>query len=291
MPPRLLRRASAALAEAKATDGAPVRVLEAGAESATARGDRLEVDLRRALDQDEIEIRFQPQVSVADRRDRRRRGAGALAPPPIWRARRDRPCSASPSAPTISSSSPTMCSARRSPAAAAWPEALAGLRLSVNITAADIVRPGFAALFLALVARKRLRSGPAHRRGHRERPDRGSGGGRGSARRLRGGGLRVAIDDFGTGYSSLAYLKALPLDYLKIDKRLCQDIAGSMRDRIVVRSVIDMARSLGLDVIAEGVETEEQLGLLAQEGCTLYQGFLCAPPVGVEELETLVVRH
>ena len=83
---------------------------------------------------------------------------------------------------------------------------------------------------------------------------------------LRGGGLRVAIDDFGTGYSSLAYLKALPLDYLKIDKRLCQDIAGSTRDRIVVRSVIDMARSLGLDVIAEGVETEEQLGLLAEEG-------------------------
>ena len=80
---------------------------------------------------------------------------------------------------------------------------------------------------------------------------------------LREGGLRVAIDDFGTGYSSLAYLKALPLDYLKIDKRLCQDIAGSTRDRIVVRSVIDMARSLGLDVVAEGVETQEQLALLA----------------------------
>ncbi len=105
---------------------------------------------------------------------------------------------------------------------------------------------------------------------------------------LRAGGLRVAIDDFGTGYSSLAYLKALPLDYLKIDKRLCQDIAGSVRDRIVVRSVIDMARSLGLDVIAEGVETEEQLGLLAQEGCTLYQGFLCSPPVEGDQLVALV---
>jgi EAL domain-containing protein (putative c-di-GMP-specific phosphodiesterase class I) len=105
---------------------------------------------------------------------------------------------------------------------------------------------------------------------------------------LRGGGLRVAIDDFGTGYSSLAYLKALPLDYLKIDKRLSEDITGSTRDRIVVRSVIDMARSLGLGVIAEGVETEEQLGLLAQEGCTLYQGFLCSPPVGAEELIRLV---
>jgi EAL domain-containing protein (putative c-di-GMP-specific phosphodiesterase class I) len=102
--------------------------------------------------------------------------------------------------------------------------------------------------------------------------------------RLRSGGLRVAIDDFGTGYSSLAYLKALPLDYLKIDKRLSQDIAGSTRDRIVVRSVIDMARSLGLGVIAEGVETEEQLALLAGEGCTLYQGFLCAPPLTSTEL-------
>ena len=101
-----------------------------------------------------------------------------------------------------------------------------------------------------------------------KRPDRGPRRRRGLARAACAGGLRVAIDDFGTGYSSLAYLKALPLDYLKIDKRLSQDITGSSRDRIVVRSVIDMARSLGLDVIAEGVETAEQLALLAEEGCT-----------------------
>ena len=107
---------------------------------------------------------------------------------------------------------------------------------------------------------------------------------------LREGGLRVAIDDFGTGYSSLAYLKALPLDYLKIDKRLVEDISGSPRDQVVVRGVIDMARSLGLEVIAEGVETEEQLALLAREGCTLYQGFLCAPPVPCDTLAELVTR-
>lgn len=70
--------------------------------------------------------------------------------------------------------------------------------------------------------------------------------------------------------------------------RLCEDIAGSPRDRIVVRGVIDMARSLGLEVIAEGVETEEQLGLLARKGCNLYQGFFCSPPVTGEALSAMV---
>ena len=164
-------------------------------------------------------------------------------------------------------------------AAAAWPEALARLRLSVNITAADIVRPGFAEQFITLVAETGFDPGrltvEVTESGLIE--DLGAAGN--LLARLREGGLRVAIDDFGTGYSSLAYLKALPLDYLKIDKRLVEDISGSPRDQVVVRSVIDMARSLGLEVIAEGVETEEQLALLAREGCTLYQGFLCSPPV------------
>jgi EAL domain-containing protein (putative c-di-GMP-specific phosphodiesterase class I) len=104
---------------------------------------------------------------------------------------------------------------------------------------------------------------------------------------LRTAGCRVAIDDFGTGYSSLAYLKALPLDYLKIDKKLSQDITGSPRDRIVVRGVIDMARSLGLSVVAEGVETETQLDMLAKEGCQYFQGFLCSPPIDVPALAKL----
>jgi EAL domain-containing protein (putative c-di-GMP-specific phosphodiesterase class I) len=173
-------------------------------------------------------------------------------------------------------------------AAAAWPEALAGLRLSVNITAADMVGPGFAASFLKLVAD----SGFDPARLTVEVTEGGLiddlGAAAAALARLRQGGCRVAVDDFGTGYSSLAYLKALPLDYLKLDRRLSQDIAGSARDRVVVRSVIDMARALGLGVIAEGVETEEQLALLAAEGCTLYQGFLCSEPVGVEELVGLL---
>jgi EAL domain-containing protein (putative c-di-GMP-specific phosphodiesterase class I) len=100
----------------------------------------------------------------------------------------------------------------------------------------------------------------------------------------------VAIDDFGTGYSSLAYLKSLPLDYLKIDRRMSQDITGTTRDRVVVQSVIGMAKSLGLSVIAEGVETARQLELLAAQGCNSYQGFLCAPPLDMTALTRLVTR-
>jgi diguanylate cyclase (GGDEF)-like protein len=282
----LLRRASMALAEAKAADSGAVRVLEADA-GESALGDRLEVDLRRALDQDEIEILFQPQVAAASGRIV---GAEALA---RWR----HPEYGELGAVTLFNV------AERSDylvqlsdhvqrkavlAAAAWPEALAGLRLAINITAADIVRPGFAAQLVAMVGE----SGFDPARLTVEVTESGLIEDLAAAGRLlaglREGGLRVAIDDFGTGYSSLAYLKALPLDYLKIDKRLCEDITGSPRDQVVVRSVIDMARSLGLEVIAEGVETEEQLTLLAREGCTLYQGFLCSPPVDALALAELV---
>jgi diguanylate cyclase (GGDEF)-like protein len=274
----LLRRASAALAEAKMGESAPIRVLDGGAIGEGARDDQLEIDLRRALDQDEIEILFQPQVSVSTGRIA---GAEALA---RWR----HPSFGELGAATLFSvaersdyvvqlSDHVQRKAIR--IAAAWPEALSRMRLSVNITAADIVRPAFASHFIELVEE----TGFDARRLTVEVTEGGLIEDLNAAAyllaNLREGGLRVAIDDFGTGYSSLAYLKALPLDYLKIDKRLCEDITGSARDRVVVRGVIDMARSLGLDVIAEGVETEEQLALLAQEGCNLYQGFLCSEPV------------
>jgi diguanylate cyclase (GGDEF)-like protein len=288
-PAALLRRASIALAEAKTADSSPVRVVEEGAESETQRGERLAVDLRRALAREEIDIRFQPQVSVA---------TGSIVGVEAL-ARWIHPQYGELGASTlfgVAERSDYLAQLsdhvqrRAIAAAAAWPEALANLRLSVNITAADIVRPGFAEQFLDMVAE----SGFPTERLTVEVTESGLiddlAGAASLLARLRGGGLRVAIDDFGTGYSSLAYLKALPLDYLKLDSRLSQDIAGSTRDRIVVRSVIDMARSLGLGVIAEGVETEEQLALLAEEGCTLYQGFLCAPPLATEELARLGPR-
>jgi EAL domain-containing protein (putative c-di-GMP-specific phosphodiesterase class I) len=172
--------------------------------------------------------------------------------------------------------------------AARWPRSLAALRLSLNVTAADLARAGFACLLLGRVDASGFPRGrltvEVTETGMILELDRAAT----VLAELRGAGCRVAIDDFGTGYSSLAYLTALPLDYLKIDRALVTDIVGNPRDRVVVRGVIDIARALGLKVIAEGVETADQLALLTAEGCGCYQGFLRAGALDVAALVEMV---
>jgi EAL domain-containing protein (putative c-di-GMP-specific phosphodiesterase class I) len=101
-------------------------------------------------------------------------------------------------------------------------------------------------------------------------------------------GLRFSMDDFGTGYSSLAYLKRLPLDQLKIDQSFVRDITCDPSAAVIVQTIIGMAQNLQLDVIAEGLETEEQLALLMRYGCHAYQGYLFGRPVPVAEFERLL---
>ena len=283
----MLRRVRDALSAAKASDGTMLQVAEPEREAPL---DVLAVDLHHAIDRDEIDILFQPQVEMASGRitgvealARWDHGTlGAIGAETLFAAAERADLGVQ-----LSDHIQQLVLART----AAWPKVLGGLRVALNLTAADVARPGFAPLFLVRVDASGFPRGRLTIEITETGLIRDLTAVAALLGELRAAGCRVAIDDFGTGYSSLAYLKALPLDYLKIDKALTRDIDGSPRDRVVVRGVIDIARALGVAVIAEGVETAAQERLLAIDGCDYYQGFLLAGPLDEAALTALMEKH
>ncbi|MCP3733759.1 bifunctional diguanylate cyclase/phosphodiesterase [Sphingomonas sp. RP10(2022)] len=280
----LMRRASEALVAAKASDGATIRI--AGPEGA-APLDSLAIDLHFAIERGEIDILFQPQAPIDGGRIS---GVEALA---RWNHGRLGPLGAdalfaaadrADLGLALSDHIQGLVLARM----ADWPPALRSLRVALNLTAGDLGRPGFAAAFLARVAASGVPVGRLTVEITESGAIRHLDVAAATLSELRAAGLRVALDDFGTGYSSLAYLTALPLDYLKLDKALALGIEGTARHRAVVRAVMTLARSLDLAVVAEGIETEAQRALLAAEGCTYYQGYLLAPPLDAAALARLM---
>ena len=103
-------------------------------------------------------------------------------------------------------------------------------------------------------------------------------------------GIRLSIDDFGTGFSSLSYLKTMPIDVIKIDRSFIRDIPSDADDIAITTAIINMAHSLGIEVVAEGVETMEQFELLKELGCDNIQGYLFMKPAGAQETEAFIER-
>jgi diguanylate cyclase (GGDEF)-like protein len=106
--------------------------------------------------------------------------------------------------------------------------------------------------------------------------------------RLHEMGLKIAIDDFGSGYTSLGYLRTLPIDGIKIDRSFVTAMTGESRDAAIVHAIVDIGRNLGLEIVAEGVETQEAWDELRRAGCDMVQGYLISRPVPAAEIEALV---
>ncbi len=249
----------------------------------------LEHDLAEALNNGEIVVRFQPQFSL---QNGHLTGAEALA---RWEHPKMGELGASilfnvAERAGLMQPLSEYIQLEALQKASQWPAALSDLRLSINLTAYDFAAPDFVARFGAML--KRSQFNPQCLTVEITETDLISNLDRASKLcvKLREQGMRVAIDDFGTGFSSLLYLKSLPLDYLKLDGAMSVDIEGSPRDRVIVRSIIALGRALNLELVAEGVETEEQRDLLAEEGCQYYQGYLGGKAMHPDDFITFALR-
>lgn len=283
----LSARAADALAKAYGRKGKRYVVAEAQAPFNPAM-EQVDIALRSALAAREIVILLQPQFEVSSGR---LVGAEALA-------RLNHPQLGEISAGDLFASA-DRCDLREELSlliqdkainlAAAWPAALSDLRLAVNLGAEELTEY-YGAHLLELVAQAGFTPERLTLELTEESLIRDLERTAGQLELLRAKGMRIAVDDFGTGYSSLAYLKSLPLDYLKIDKGMTPDIVGTGKDRIIMRAIIAMAKALGMAIIAEGVEKAEELEMLQAEGCDYFQGFLRSPPLAPAEFERFALR-
>jgi diguanylate cyclase (GGDEF)-like protein len=280
-------RATQALAEAYERKGGRFVIADSSNAVSQPRKVQLDAAMRSALAQRQIVIMLQPQFAVA---------TGALVGAEAL-ARLNHPVLGEVSAGDLFASA-DRCDLREELSshiqqeaiaiAAKWPSAFGELRLAVNLGAEEMTDQ-YGTRLLQLLDDAGFDANRLTLELTEESLVRDLQLAAGQLELLRSKGVRIAVDDFGTGYSSLAYLKALPLDYLKIDKDMTPDIAGNGKDRIILRAIIAMAKALGLLIIAEGVEKPEELEMLKAEGCDYFQGYLRAPPLTANDFEAMAL--
>ncbi len=282
----LLRRLNTALCDARQT-GASIMVYEPGREEGHRRQIAILGDLRRGIDGGQLELHYQPKVHILTQK------VQSLEALVRWnhpRHGRIPPSEFVPLAERAGSiillTSWVLKTAHEQ--MKAWQAQGIDLDVSINLSAADLSDPE-----LPELVRGRLRgAGVLASRLVLEITE--SAVMRETARairvmeELRHDGVRFSIDDFGTGYSSLAQLKRLPVDEIKIDKSFVLDLNRHTDDAVIVRSTIELGHSLGVRVVAEGVETAESWELLREMGCDMAQGFFISAPLPAAEIANWV---
>jgi diguanylate cyclase (GGDEF)-like protein len=284
----LLRTAGLALHEAKTSGGNRGIIYGEHMRARSVARLELETELRRALDANELFLAYQPQIELSSGRIasvealvRWRHPTRGIVPPDEFIS------VAEESGLIVSLSDLVMRHALRQ-ISAWWQQGCRDLRVAVNVSGAQFEAPGFpdwvfahldeaglpgACLELEITESLLMADDEAAAR---------------AVRAVRELGVHVAIDDFGTGYSSLAYLKHFPIESLKIDRSFVADLGRDSNDAAICAAIIAMGRQLGLKIVAEGVETREQLQFLTTHGCTLAQGFFIAKPMEAAEMSKLL---
>jgi len=284
----VLKQVDIALYQAKAAGRNTMRLFAPSLQAAVNDRAALEIDLRKAIKQREFLLYYQPQVERG-----RVIGAealirwnhpsrGILAPGDFIAFAEERGL-------ILPLGSWVIETACLQIAAWAGRHETADIPIAVNISARQFLQPDFVAQVLTAINRTganphRLRLELTESTLVHDIEEVTA-----KMRDLNAYGLKFSLDDFGTGYSSLSYLKRLPLDQLKIDRSFVRDILVDACSGAIAEAIISMGRAMGLSVIAEGVETEEQLESLARLGCHSIQGFLFSRPVPLEEFQKLLV--
>jgi EAL domain-containing protein (putative c-di-GMP-specific phosphodiesterase class I) len=254
------------------------------------RRSRLEMDLCRAIESDELTLFFQPQFDVADGHAcgvealaRWFRSDGNLVEPRIFIPLAEK-------SQTIGTLGAWVLKQACQTVQAWRLRGADSITLCVNVSAQQLTRTfakevqrvlkstGFPAIQLELEITESALIGNANCVIE-------------CFRQLKAMGIRIAIDDFGTGYSSLSYLSRLPIDRLKLDKSLVHNLTTQWKDVAIARAVIELGKELGIAVIAEGVETEQQFQVLKNLGCLQVQGYLLARPALQREARDMIKRQ
>jgi diguanylate cyclase (GGDEF)-like protein len=287
----VLKRSDVAMYQAKSAGRNTVRFFDPAMQAAVEARAAMEVDLRHSLGRDELELHFQPQVGRGDEV----LGAEALL---RWTHPVRGPVSPAEFIPVAEQSGLIVelgewvlrCACAQLARWALQPQT-AGLTLAINVSVHQFRQADFAdkvrqalAHYGAAAARLKLEiteSMFAH--------DQDTIINR--MRELKGLGVGFSLDDFGTGYSSLSYLRRLPLDQLKIDQSFVHEVLTDPNDAAIVRTIIALGQSLGLTVIAEGVELQGQRDFLSSHGCDSCQGYLISRPIPIAQFEQFVDNH
>ena len=278
----LLRRADVAMYQAKRT-GTQIETYDAERDPYSSERLTLLGELRHAIDNYELVLHFQPKVALASGRVmgveallRWQHPERGLLGPDQFLGLAERTGLIADVTRWVLEAAVRQC--------AEWREDGVDLPVAINLAAANIVDITLPARVAETLRRWDV---PGDRLECEISEDTVMGDPRRATdvlERLRAQGIRLSLDDFGTGHSSLSYLKRLPLDEVKIDRSFVSGMAVEASDAAIVRSTIDLARHLGLDVVAEGVESEEVLEVLQSLDCDIAQGFLLSRPLPAAEL-------